>query len=66
MRYLVIEESGQRIVSADDLRDVIDNGKGEMKIYRLCGMNDPKELYLHWFGNEWVLTDMYGNTEQGV
>ena len=66
MNYLVIEKSGQRIVSADDLRDVIDNGKGEIKIYRLCGMNDPKRLFFLWFGNMWSLVDGYGNIETGV
>lgn len=66
MTYLVMDEMGHRIVTAENLRREIDNGSGRMRIFRLCDMKDPKELYLRWFGNIWTLTDMYGNTEQGV
>lgn len=66
MTYLVMDNAGHRIVTADNLRREIDNGSGRMRIFRLCDMNDPKELFLRWFGNNWILCDMYGNQEQGV
>ena len=66
MTYLVMDNAGHRIVTAENLRREIDNGFGRMRIFRLCDINDPKELFLRWFGNNWILCDMYGNQEQGV
>lgn len=66
MTYLVMDALGHRIVTAENLRREIDAGAGRMRIFRLCDLNDPKELYLRWFGNFWMLVDMYGNQEDGV
>ena len=66
MTYLVMDGAGHEICTAETLRRRIDNGFGQMRIFRLCDMNDPKELFLHWFGNVWILTDGFGNTETGV
>lgn len=66
MTYLIMDGMGHRIVTADHLRKEIDNGYGRMRIFRLCDLKDPKELFLRWFGNVWTLTDCYGNIEQGV
>lgn len=64
MTYLVMDELGHRIVTAKNLRHEIDNGSGAMRIFRLCGMNDPKELHLRWFGNGYLICDRFGNNEE--
>lgn len=66
MTYLVMDNAGHRIVTAENLRLEIDNGTGRMRIFRLCDLKDPKELVLRWFGNVWALTDMYGNPEPNI
>jgi hypothetical protein len=66
MNYLVIDEAGHRIVPAEKLRKEIDSGKGDVRIFRLCGMNDPKELFVHWIRNYFVIVDKYGYAEEGV
>ena len=66
MNYLVMQESGTQIVPANELRSVIDGGKGRIRIFRLCGMNDPKELFLRWFGNAYIVEDRHGNMEEGL
>lgn len=64
MTYLVMDSFGHRIVTVDNLRREIENGSGKMRIFRLLDMQNPKELFLHWFGNIWTLIDMYGNIEE--
>ena len=66
MTYLVMDNLGHRIVTADNLRKEIDAGSGEIRIFRLCDMKDPKELFLRFFGNEYFIVDCYGNIEEGV
>lgn len=66
MNYLVIGQDGQKILPANELRNYIDNGAGKIRIFRLCGMNDPLELYIRWFGNAFIVEDKYGNIEKGV
>lgn len=66
MKYLVLEDDCAKICTAENLRHEIDNGEGRMRIFRLCDLNDPKELFLRWFGNVWILVDTYGNIETGV
>lgn len=66
MTYLVMDNNGHEIVTAENLRKQIDNGHGQMRIFRLCDLNDPKELYLRWFGNGYLIVDCYGNVEEGV
>ena len=66
MTYLVMDNCGHRIVTAENLRREIDNGEGRIRIFRLCDLNDPKELYLRFFGNGYFVVDCYGNIEEGV
>lgn len=66
MSYLVMDASGAKIVPASELRSVIDSGAGKIRIFRLCGMNDPKELFLRWFRNFYIIEDQYGNMEEGL
>ena len=66
MNYLVIEQDGQKILPANELRNYIDAGAGKIRIFRLCGMNDPLELFLRWFGNCFIVEDKYGNMEEGL
>ena len=62
MEYLIIEKSGSKIVSAKELESVV-NFTGKIRIFRLCGLNDPKELYVKQVGRVWILRDKYGNVE---
>ena len=66
MTYLVMDSFGHRIVTAENLRREIDAGAGRMRIFRLCDLNDPKELFLRFFGNGYFVVDCYGNIEEGV
>ena len=66
MKYLVLEDDRAKIVSAKHLHAWIDHTHGEIRVYRLCGINDPKELFLRWFGNNYFIVDQYGNIEEGV
>ena len=63
MRYLVLEENRSKIVDAKKLRAWIDHTDGGIRIFRLCGNNDPVELFFRWFGNGYLLTDRFGNNE---
>ena len=63
MKYLVSENDRQKVVDGKSLRAWIDHTKGDIRIFRLCGLNDPKELYLRWFGNHYFVCDEYGNNE---
>lgn len=64
--YLICESDKCRIVPANEVRNVIDNGIGDIRIFRLCGLNDPLELYLRFFGNAYIVEDRFGNMEVGL
>lgn len=63
MKYLVLETDRAKVVDAKKLRAWIDHTHGAIRIFRLCGLNDPKELYLRWFGSNYLVCDAYGNNE---
>lgn len=63
MTYLIMDGLGHRIVTAENLRKEIDAGEGRIRIFRLCDLNDPKELFLRWFGHGYIICDCYGNNE---
>ena len=63
LRYLVLEDDRQKIVTADKLRSWIDHTKGGVRVFRLCGLNNPVELFFRCFGNGYLLSDRYGNNE---
>ena len=66
MTYLVMDSFGHDICNIEQLRNRIDNGEGRMRIFRLCDLRDPKELFIKRIGKTWMLVDMYGNQEEGV
>ncbi len=63
VKYLVLEKDRVKVVSADKLRAWLAHTSGEIRVFRLCGTNDPKELFLRWFGNGYLICDRYGNNE---
>ena len=63
MRYLVLEKDRSKVVSQKNLRAWIDHAKDDIRIFRLCGVNDPVELFMRFFGNGYLLTDRFGNNE---
>ena len=63
MKYLVLEDDRAKICTAKTLRDWIDHTKGGIRVFRLCGLNQPKELFLRWFGNGYLICDGFGNNE---
>lgn len=64
MKYLVLEKDRVKVVSAEKLRAWIDHTHGEIRVFRLCGLNQPVELFLRWFGNGYLICDRYGNNEE--
>lgn len=63
MTYLIMDALGHRIVTAENLRKEIESGEGRVRIFRLCDLNDPKELFFRWFGNGYLICDRFGNNE---
>ena len=63
MKYLVLEDDRAKIVTAKNLRAWIDHTHGGIRVFRLCGLNDPVELFFRVFGNVYYLADRYGNNE---
>lgn len=63
MKYLVLEDNRSKICTAKTLRAWIDHTHGGIRIFRLCGLEQPKELFLRWFGNGYLIADRYGNNE---
>ena len=63
MKYLLIDDCGTGVFTAEKLRDRIDHGVGKIRIFRLCGTNDPVEMFLRWFGNGYLIVDRFGNNE---
>lgn len=68
MNYLVVENHRAKIVSAKKLRAWINHATDNIRIFRLCGTNDPVELFIRWFGigNDYIIVDKYGNIEGGI
>ena len=66
MTYLVMDTFGPTICNVNELRNRIDNGEGRVRIFRLCDLRDPKELFIRNCGKTWFLVDMFGNIEEGV
>ena len=63
MKYLVIGRHNAEIADKNNVREVIDSINTDVRIFRICGLNDPVELYRRWFGNHYFLVDVYGNNE---
>ena len=63
MKYLVLENDHAKVVPESKLRAWIDHTHGDIRIFRLCGTNDPKELFMRFFGNGYLLVDRFGNNE---
>ena len=59
MKYLVLEDDRAKIVTADKLRAWIDHTSGPIRIFRLCGVTNPKELFVR--GD--LIVDRFGNNE---
>lgn len=63
MNYLVLEDDRAKICTEKNLRAWIDHTHGGIRVFRLCGLNGPVELFPRWFGNGYLLCDRYGNNE---
>lgn len=59
MKYLVLEYDRAKVVDAKKLRAWIDHTSGPIRIFRLCGVTDPKELFVR--GD--LIVDRFGNIE---
>ena len=68
MKYLVLEDDRAKICTEKTLRAWINHTHGDIRIFRLCGTNDPVELLVQWFGigNDYIIVDKYGNFEGGI
>lgn len=64
MKYLVLEDDRAKIVDAKKLRAWIDHTHGGIRIFRLCGLNNPVELFFQAFKDFYYLADRYGNREE--
>jgi hypothetical protein len=63
MRYLVLEDDRAKICTEKTLRAWIEHTHGRIRVFRLCGLNQPIELFLRWFGNCYLIRDRFGNNE---
>ena len=63
MKYLVLEDDRAKICTAKTLRAWIEHTKGGIRVFRLCGLNDPVELFFQSFNDFYYLADRYGNRE---
>lgn len=63
MKYLVVEKDRSKLVDGKYLRNWIKQTKGEIRIFRICGTNDPVEMFMRFFGNEYFIVDRFGNNE---
>lgn len=63
MKYLVLEDDRVKIVSGKYLRNWINQTHGGFRIFRLCSLEQPVELFLRWFGNGYLICDRFGNNE---
>lgn len=63
MKYLVLEDDRAKICTKKNLRAWIDHTHGGIKVFRLCGLNDPVELFFRWFGSGYLICDRFGNNE---
>lgn len=63
MKYLVMGRHNAEIADKNNVREVIDSINTDVRIFRICGLNDPVELFRRWFGNGYLLVDRYGNNE---
>lgn len=63
MKYLVLEDDRAKICTEKNLRAWIEQTHGGIRVFRLCGLNQPKELFLRWFGNGYLICDRFGNNE---
>lgn len=64
MKYLVLEDDRAKIVSGKYLRNWIRQTHGGIRIFRLCGLNQPVELFRTWFVNDdYIIEDRFGNDE---
>lgn len=59
MKYLVLEDNRSKICTEKTLRAWIRQTHGGIRIFRLCGLNQPVELFLHGY----LICDRYGNNE---
>ena len=63
MKYLVLEDDRAKICTSKTLRAWINHTHGGIRVYRLCGLNDPVELFIQSFD---LIVDRYGNIEEGL
>ena len=63
MKDLVLEDDRAKVVTADKLRAWIDHTHGGVRVFRLCGLNDPVELFARCFKDFYFLVDRFGNRE---